>query len=119
MQTLHVKRPTTKPRRIAICQEWDIPLGLGRSFDIDGRLIAVFKARDGAIFAVDGVCPHKGGPLADGMIVGHQAVCPLHAFRFEAHTGACDQPGVCSIGTYPVEVEGDTVFLSLPGERGA
>ena len=103
------------PRRIAICQEWDIPLGLGRSFEIAGKLIAVFKSRDGSLFALDGLCPHKGGPLADGMVVGRQVVCPLHAFRYEAHTGDCDQPGACSIGTYPVDVEDDTVFLVVPG----
>ena len=117
MQTLHVKRPAAAStlRRVAVCREWDIPLGLGRSFEIAGKLIAVFRSRDGSLFALDGLCPHKGGPLADGMVVGRQVVCPLHAFRYEAHTGDCDQPGACSIGTYPVDVEDDTVFLVVPG----
>src|SRR5438105_3131160 len=96
--------------RVAVCREWDIPAGLGRSFRVGHKQIAVFKARDGKVFAVDGTCPHKAGPLADGMIVGHQVVCPLHAFRFAAETGECDQPGVCSIAAYPVEVDGDTVY---------
>ena len=100
--------------RVAVCNEWDIPVGLGRSFLVGGQLVAVFKARDGKVFAVGGTCPHKAGPLADGMIVGHQVVCPLHAFRFGADTGACDQPNVCSVATFPVEVEGDTVFVTLP-----
>ena len=113
MQTLAVKRPAS-PQRVPVCKTWDIPLGLGRSFELDGKLIAVFKTREGEIFAVDGVCPHKNGPLADGMVVGRQVVCPLHAYRFEAHTGDCDQPGICSIGTYPVDVEGDTVFVVVP-----
>ena len=118
MQPLHVRRPAAAStlRRVAVCREWDIPLGLGRSFEIAGKLIAVFKSRDGGLFALDGLCPHKGGPLADGMVVGRQVVvCPLHAFRYEAHTGDCDQPGTCSIGTYPVDVEDDTVFLVVPG----
>ena len=68
----------------------------------------------GQVFAVDGVCPHKGGPLADGMLVGDQVVCPLHAFRFDAATGACDQPGVCAIATYPVEVRDGAVFVTVP-----
>ena len=103
--------PTTVRGRIPVCKEWDVPLGLGRAFEVGGKLIAVFKARDGKVFAVDGLCPHKGGPLADGMVVGHQVVCPLHAFRFEVDTGACDQSGVCAIVAYPVEVDGDTVFV--------
>jgi len=116
MLTLQVKKPPARQilHRVAICKEWDIPLGLGRSFEIGGRLIAVFKSRDGVIFALDGLCPHKGGPLADGMVVGRQVVCPLHAYRYEAHTGACDSPGRCPIETFPVEVEGDTVFAMIP-----
>ena len=43
----------------------------------------MFRTRTGKVFAVDGTCPHKGGPLADGMLVGEQVVCPLHAFRFD------------------------------------
>jgi nitrite reductase (NADH) small subunit len=100
--------------RVALCRTWDVPLGLARAFEVGGRRIAVFKARDGKLFAVDNACPHKGGPLSDGMVVGHQVVCPLHAFRFEADTGACDQPGVCPVGAYPVEVETDTVYVLLP-----
>ena len=116
MQTLELKTRTleSSARRVAVCKEWDIPLGLGRSFDIGGRPIAVFKARDGRLFAVDGTCPHKGGPLADGMLAGDQVVCPYHAFRFHRETGECDRPGICSISAYPVEVEGDTICVALP-----
>jgi nitrite reductase (NADH) small subunit len=105
---------TTTATRVPLCTLDDIAAGLGRAFDVGGRYVAVFRSRDGKVFAVEGTCPHKGGPLADGMVVGHQVVCPLHAFRFEADTGACDQPGTCSIGAYPVEVECDTVFILMP-----
>lgn len=115
MQALQLRKSATIPGlRVRVCKEWDIPLGLGRSFVVAGRRIAVFKARDGKLFAVDGTCPHRGGPLADGMIVGHQVVCPLHAFRFSADSGTCDQPGTCSIESYPLEVDGDTVTVLLP-----
>lgn len=114
MQTLGLRTSPQTPGRVAVCQVWDVPPGLGRSFRVAGRLIAVFKARDGKVFAVDGLCPHKNGPLADGMVVGHQVVCPLHAYRFAADTGACDQPGTCAIGAYPVDVDGDTVFVTVP-----
>ncbi len=60
-------------------------------------------SRAGKIFAVADRCPHRGGPLADGMIVGEQIVCPLHAFRYHGETGACEQAGQCGIETYPVE----------------
>ena len=112
MQTLQLK--TKAPGRVAVCQEWDIPLGLGRSFQVAGRLVAVFKARDGKLFAVDGTCPHKGGPLADGMLIGEQVVCPLHAFRFDGTSGGCDQAHVCAIEAFPAEVRAGTVFVTVP-----
>jgi nitrite reductase (NADH) small subunit len=102
------------PSLIRLCPLSDIPVGQGRSFRVGDKLIAVFRARTGRVFAVDGVCPHKGGPLADGMLLGEQVVCPLHLFRFRADDGGCDQAHVCPVGVYPVEVVDDVVHLSLP-----
>ena len=45
----------------------DIPYGEGRAYAVEGRQIAVFRLRDGSLRAVDAVCPHRGGPLADGL----------------------------------------------------
>jgi nitrite reductase (NADH) small subunit len=97
-----------------VCAAADIPVGLGRAFRVGGKLIAVFRSRSGKVFAVDGLCPHKSGPLADGMLVGEQVVCPLHAFRFDGSTGQCDQPNVCGLGTHPVEVRDGTVYVAVP-----
>lgn len=114
MQTLTLKPRVAKPQRVRLCDLDDLPVGLGRPFVVEGRAVAVFRARDGKVFATANACPHKNGPLADGMLVGHQVVCPLHAFRFAAGTGECDQPNVCPVATFPVEVEGAAVFLTLP-----
>ena len=100
-------------KRIALCQLDELPVGLGRAFEVEGKPIAVFRTRLGRVFAVDGICPHKGGPLADGMLAGDSVVCPYHAFRFDSGTGACDQPGICSIATHPIEVAGDAVFVMI------
>lgn len=105
---------TTTATRIALCTLDDLPTGLGRAFEVGGRPLAVFRGREGDVFAIDGVCPHKGGPLADGMLIGNQIVCPLHAFRFDGSTGACDQEGTCAIGAYPVEVRDGQVFVTVP-----
>ena len=107
---------TMPPPTIPLCHLDDIPTGLGRGFDVGGKRVAVFKSRTGRVFAVDGVCPHKQGPLADGMLVGESVVCPLHAFRFDGTSGECDQPGVCAITTYPVVVHRCVVHLTVvPG----
>jgi len=104
---------TASTGAVRVCTVEDIPLGLGRAFDIHGMRIALFRTRRGGVFAVDNRCPHKGGPLADGMLAGDSVVCPLHAFRFELATGACDQPGTCAVKHYPIEIRGTEVFLLL------
>lgn len=104
---------TTTATRVSLCTLDELPPGLGRSFEVAGRLIAVFRARDSRVFAVDGTCPHKGGPLADGMLIGEQVVCPLHAFRFHGTSGECEQAGVCAIETYPAEVRDGAVFVTV------
>ena len=92
----------------------DIATGLGRAFEVGGRSLAVFRGRDGRVFAVQGRCPHRDGPLADGMLIGEQVICPLHAFRFHGTTGECDQPGTCSIEAFPAEVRDGVVFVTVP-----
>ncbi len=100
--------------RVSLCTLDELPHGLGRAFDVGGRALAVFRSRGGQVFAVDGKCPHKSGPLADGMLIGEQIVCPLHAFRFDGTTGACDQESVCGIEAYPTEVRNGEVFVTVP-----
>ncbi|CDO08664.1 (2Fe-2S)-binding protein [Mycolicibacterium cosmeticum] len=64
-----------------------IPVGEGRTFAVDDAQIAVFRLRDGSLRAVDAVCPHKGGPLADGLADDQVVVCPLHGATFDLCTG--------------------------------
>jgi nitrite reductase (NADH) small subunit len=103
----------TTARLAPVCRVEDIPVGLGRAFHVAGHKLAVFRSRAGQVFAVGNACPHRGGPLADGMLVGDQVVCPLHAFRFDGRAGTCDQPGTCNVPTFPVEVEGGVVRVAL------
>jgi len=89
----------------------DIPLGEGRSITLDGRRIAIFRSAAGW-YALDAVCPHMGGPLADGIVCDRSVICPLHDRRFDLQTGA----GMNSDDTvlaHGVEVRGDRVFVTL------
>ena len=67
----------------------EIPAGEGRAYAVAGRQVAVFRLRDGTVRALDAVCPHRGGPLADGQTDADVVVCPLHAHVFDLSTGAC------------------------------
>jgi nitrite reductase (NADH) small subunit len=64
----------------------DVPLLEGRSITIDGRRIAVFRLPDGWA-AIDAACPHRGGPLGDGLVADRCVTCPLHGRRFDLATG--------------------------------
>jgi nitrite reductase (NADH) small subunit len=101
-------------RFVAVCGLDDLPVGLGRSFRVGEHAVAVFRTRAGKVFAVANRCPHKGGPLAEGMLAGDQVVCPYHAFRYQADSGECDQANACAVTTYPVEVAGETVRVGVP-----
>ena len=105
---------TATTTRVPLCTLDDIAVGLGRSFDVGGTAVAVFRGREGQVFAVEGKCPHKGGPLADGMLIGEQVVCPLHAYRYHGTSGACDQPNACAIEAFPTEVRNGTVYVTVP-----
>ena len=112
--TLCNTQSTPEATLVRVCALEELPVGLGRAFNIGGRTIALFRTRAGRVFAVDNRCPHKGGPLSEGMLAGDSVVCPLHAFRFELATGDCDQPGACPVQAYPVTQDNNDVFISLP-----
>lgn len=83
-----------------------IPSGEGRTYSVQGESIAVFRTRRGEIFAVQASCPHRGGPLADGLIGGTTLICPLHSWKFDLATGSA-LFGDCGIKTFPVRVDED------------
>jgi len=106
-------------RFVPVCKLEELPLGLGRPFQMEGRVVAVFRTRGNRVFAMENRCPHKGGSLADGMIAKGQVVCPMHSFRFEPGTGQCDQEEVCSAQTYPVEVTEGVVYLGIAKDQAS
>jgi nitrite reductase (NADH) small subunit len=82
----------------------EIPVGEGRTFAVDGVQIAVFRLRDGSLRAIDAVCPHKGGPLADGLADDRVVVCPLHGYTFDLCTGSEAGGADMSVRSYSVSV---------------
>jgi nitrite reductase (NADH) small subunit len=80
-----------------------IPEGEGRNFSVGGMRIAVFRSRDGSVFATQASCPHRGGPLADGLLGAGTLICPLHSLKFDLRTGAA-QNSDCTLETYPARI---------------
>lgn len=89
-----------------------IPLGQGRCYVVDNREIAVFRQRDGALFATQNRCPHRQGPLAEGLLGSGRIICPLHAHQFNLETG-CGGEGEECLQIYAVEELNGSIMLSL------
>lgn len=101
--------------RIAYCR--DIPAREGRAVCVGKREIAIFNLGD-RFLAVDNRCPHKGGPLADGIVAGETVVCPLHAWKLSLETGkGTHGPSASScVETFRTRVEDGVVLLELSDE---
>lgn len=93
-----------------LCSLADVPPGEGRSFEVEGRRIAVFHTRAGALFATDADCPHRRGPLAEGLVGSTTVVCPLHERVYDLATGR-ELSGECDIAVYPVRKTEDGLVV--------
>lgn len=93
-----------------------VPPGEGRVFEVGGTPVAVFRTRAGGVYATQPACPHRGGPLADGLLGGTTLVCPLHQRRFDLASGQPLDPGTGCLTTYPVRVsdEGELLLMLDP-----
>ncbi len=74
---------------------------------------------DGHLTAIDSVCPHAGGPLADGQLEGCLLTCPWHGWAFDVGTGICDVDEEMSVRTFPVREEGGGIFIESPAQTSA
>ncbi len=91
----------------------DIPKQGARVVHTDHGDIAVFRTVDDEIFALRDECPHKKGPLSQGIVHGKRVACPLHDWKIQLDTGLAVAPDEGCAASYPVKLEGDTIMLSL------
>lgn len=90
----------------------DVPVLGSRVVQAPGGDIAVFKAADGTLFALRDRCPHKGGPLSQGIVHGHSVTCPLHNWVISLKTGEAQGADRGCTHKIPLKVEGDRVLLA-------
>jgi len=91
----------------------DIPVQGARIVESPDGDIAVIRTQDDRVFAIHDECPHKQGPLSQGIIHGHKVTCPLHNWSIDLTSGQAQAPDDGQVACYPVKVENGTVFLSL------
>ena len=95
-----------------ICRIEDIiPLGSRRVRREQGADVAVFRAADDQVFAVLDRCPHKGGPLSQGIVFGQSVACPLHNWTIGLDDGCAKAPDVGCVQKFAVKIVAGTVHL--------
>jgi nitrite reductase (NADH) small subunit len=97
---------------VDVCALEDIPrLGARRVRRMDGVQIAVFRTADDCVFALLDRCPHKGGPLSQGIVFGDKVACPLHNWTIELGSGRAAAPDEGCVQRFAVRVEAGRVLL--------
>ena len=99
----------------------DVPLRGARRIRTPLGCVAVFRTDEDTVFATSNTCPHKGGPLAEGIVHGQQVTCPLHNWVFDLETGEAQGADEGRIATYPAKVEAGRILIdaAVLGRRAA
>lgn len=90
----------------------EVPLGQGRCFNLDGREIAVFRPRSGRVCAIENRCPHRQGPLSEGIIDHRVVVCPYHGHKFNLQNGEGSEGGE-KVRRFSVSEKHEELFLEI------
>ena len=106
------KQQESKKRQVKLGPVEKIPLGQGICFVVDKEEIAVFRPRTGGLFAVHNRCPHRQGPLCDGVVDERQVVCPYHGHKFDLRTGIDNEAGR-KVKVYEIREENGEIFLEV------
>jgi nitrite reductase (NADH) small subunit len=111
---------------VMVAQDWaevgcveDIPRLGSRVVTTSIGDVAVFRAADDAIFVLRDKCPHKGGPLSQGIVHGKRVTCPLHSWVVELDTGTAVAPDVGCTKSIPCRVEGGRIQIKLTAVKPA
>ena len=88
---------------VAVVEANQVPLDRGLSVHAGGRELALFNI-DGQFYALDGTCPHRGGPLGEGITEAGRVYCPLHGWEFDVKTGACINNPEKPVACFPARV---------------
>ena len=91
----------------------DIPAQGARVVKTASGCVAVFRTATDQFFALDDRCPHKGGPLSEGIVHGQSVTCPLHAWVFSLETGMAQGTEDGALVTYPVRVAAGRILLDV------
>lgn len=95
-----------------LCPLDDLPVGEGKEFLVGQRVIALFRLDEG-VYALDGMCAHQGGPLAQGIVDGNCLTCRWHGWQYDVRTGQHLLSKRKMLETFPVEIRDSGVWIAV------
>lgn len=90
----------------------ELAAGMLRELQIEGKIVALANV-DGKFYAIDNICLHRGGPLAEGELLGSSVTCPWHGWQYDVTTGKCLMNPAVDLTTFPVETRGDDIYVDI------
>lgn len=105
-------------RWFAVARDEELPVGGARECVADGRIVAIFRTAE-ALYALDGICPHQGGPLGKGKLAGCIITCPWHGWQFDVATGQHQASKSIVHTRWLVKSEAGEIWVSPPDEAPA
>lgn len=100
-----------------VCEISDIPKRGAVRLAHAGKTIAIFKSSNNELYAIEDACPHKGGPLSDGIVHDSCVTCPLHNWEINLETGKVEGADEGQVSTYKVRTEQQSVYVELAEKR--
>jgi nitrite reductase [NAD(P)H] small subunit len=119
MNAVHLSSQMPDEAWIRVGRLEDIPSLGARVVRIEGESIAVFRTADDEVYALTDRCPHRGGPLSQGIVFGTRVACPLHDWVIELKTGIAVAPDVGCTATHRVRIENGIVWLVVTSPTDA
>lgn len=98
------------PAFVKVAQVSEIPPGKVKEVEVAGKKIALANV-DGAFYAIDNVCLHRGGPLAEGYLEGELLECPWHGWQWNVETGECSFNPAVKVPIYEIKIEGEDILI--------
>lgn len=98
---------------VAVGTIHDIPFRGARCVKNGDMTIAIFRTAENRVFAIEDKCPHKNGPLSQGIVHDGCVTCPLHNWVISLETGKAQGADEGSTRTFPIQMDGETILLSL------
>lgn len=102
---------TRNGNKVQVAVLSELTPGVGKRVKVADEEVALFKKGDDTVLAIQNSCPHKGGPLSEGIVSGDHVFCPLHDWKINMKDGQVQAPDHGCVKRFDVEIEGEAVFI--------